>query len=326
MERIFTIVIQQIMLLALIGVCVSCIKEGLDECPTPPDPNPDLCEVRLSFDYPHKDEESGVGFDPNEVRFIQIYVFDEDNKYINTFTDEDPLLSDKDYFSTVTLETGIYNFIVYGNLKDSYSIEPELLKDGMSPDAISYYYNEVVDDTITTHPKHLFYSSLHDIVISKSIDHFILPLVRNTYEINLTVEGLPETFDGYQFTITDTNWKYQFDNTILPCTEVNYVQDCNLDTLINQYTATFTTLRLNKSRNPQLKLYSKSSGELLYRDELIPLILKIEEQNIEVDFSKIYEFNIHLLFDRDPVTGNLTVDISINGWSIIEKEVIIELD
>jgi len=311
------------MLLAVLETCFSCVKEGLDECPIPPDPNPDLCEVRLSFAYPDKDGESG--FEPDEVKTIQIYVFDEDYKYISTFTDDHPRIENRDYYSTVTLEPGNYNFIIYGNLKDSYSIEPGILKNGVYLDSIGYYYNEVENDTITAHPKHLFNSSLRDVIVFKSIDHHTLPLVRNTYEINFNAEGLPAASDDYQFVITDTNWKYQFDNSFLPCKELSYVQDGRWDFSLNQHIASITTLRLDRDRNPQLKLYNKRSGELLYQNGLIPLILKIEEQGIDVDFSKMYKFNIHLLFDKDPVTGNLIIDITINGWDVIEKEVIIEL-
>jgi len=303
------------------------VEEGLDVCPPiDPDPNPDPYEVRFSFDYPRKNGEPGIGFDPAEVQAIQVYIFDEANKLIGNVIDEHPDVADKDYFVTVLLEPGTYSFIVFGNLTESYPTQPRELQNNVTClDEIIYYYNDRVDNLITAHPKPLFYSSLCDVVITKSIDHYTLPLVRNTYQLNFTAEGLPENNDYYQFRITDSNLKYDFYNSFLSSEEVDYVQDCSLRSSIDQYTATFTTLRLEKYRNPQLKLYNKKSGELLYQENLISLILKIEEQGGIVDFSKMYEFDIHLIFETDPVTGNLIVNIHINGWNVIEKEVIIEL-
>jgi len=314
------------MLFLFAGISFSCIREGLDMCPVEPDPNPVPYEVRFSFDYPQKDSESGIGFDPAEVETIEIYVFNEDNKYIGTFTDDNPHIADKNYFFTVPLDPGSYNFIVYGNLKDCYRTEPVLLQSGITHlDDINYYYTEVMDNRIVNHPKHLFYSSLYNAIVTKSSSHYTLPLVRDTYVLNIIAEGLPTGYDDYQFAITDTNWKYTFENSFLPCEELEYVQNCTFEPSLNQYGASFTTLRLDRDRYPELKLYNKKSGELIYRDALIPLILKIEEQGGKVDFTKMYEFDIHLLFETDPLTGNLTVDISINGWSVIEKDVIIEL-
>lgn len=327
MKRTFKIIIRQILFLLLAGICFSCVKEDLDICPPPidPDPNPDPYEVRFSFTYPRKNDESGAGFDPGDIQTIQVYVFNEENRFIGTFTDHSPDLADKDYYTSVSLEPGTYSFIVYGNLTECYQTEPEVPERYVTRlDEISYYYNNGMNKVITTHPEHLFYSSLRDLVISKSIDHYILPLVRNTYLLNFTAEGLPENQDHYQFVITDSNWKYQFDNSFLSCEELDYVQDCSVGSSVDQYTATFTTLRLDKERTPRLKLYNKKSGALLYQDHLIPLILKIEEQGGMVDFSEMYEFDIHLIFETDPVTGNLTVAIHINGWNVIEKEVTIE--
>lgn len=327
MRRTLTIIIQQIMFFLLAGICFSCIKEDLDTCPPiDPDPNPEPYEVHFSFDYPHKNEDLGIGFSPEEVKNIQIFVFDANNKYIETITDDRPELADTDYFVRVSLEPGTYSFIVYGNLTDSYQTTPEEPESGVTRlDEISYYYKDRDNNMIYTHPEHLFFSSLHNIVITQSVTHYTLPLIRNTYMLNFTAEGLPKNYDNYQFIITDANWKYRFDNSYLPCEEVNYVQNCSQGASYGQYTAAFTTLRLDKDRTPRLKLYNKKSGELLYQDELIPLILKVQEQGVEVNFSEMYEFNIHLLFEKDPVTGNLTVDIYINGWSVIEKEIIIEL-
>lgn len=295
-------------------------------CPVDPDPNPVPYEVRFSFEYPHKDSESGIGFDPAEVETIQVYAFDEDNTYIGTFTDNRPRIADKDYFFTVALDPGTYNFIVYGNLKDCYRTEPAQFESGITQlNDISYQYTDVVDNKIVNHPEHLFYSSLRNVIITKSSSHYTLPLVRNTYVLNFIAEGLPGGYEDYQFTITDTNTKYTFENSFLPGEELEYVQNCSFEPSLNQYGASFTTLRLDRDRRPELKLYNNKSGELIYRDALIPLLLKIEEQGVEVDFTKMYEFDIHLLFETDPLTGNLTVDININGWSVIEKDVIIEL-
>jgi len=331
MKRTLANIIQHSFIFLLAGLCFSCIHEDQDVCPpVDPDPNPDPYEVRFVFDYPLKNENSGVGFDPADVKNIQVYVFDEEGKYMDTFIDNSPAIAEEDYFFRVTLEdAGTYSFIVFGNLTDEYLTEPATLENGVTHiDEISYYYNNrtnKTNNTITTRPNHLFYSSLRNAIITKSVDRYTLSLVRNTYVMNFVTEGLPESYENYQFNITDTNWKYKFDNTFNPCYEIDYVQNCGPGNSSGQYEATFTTLRLAKDRNPRLKLYNKRSGEIVYQEELIPLILKIEEQGVEIDFSRMYEFTIHLLFETDPVTGNLTVDININGWNVIEKEVIIEL-
>lgn len=326
MKRTYPIILKQIMLVFLTLACSSCIWEDPALCP--PGPEPVSYEVRFSFDYPHKNGEFGIGFDPEEIKTIHIYVFDENQTYIDTFIDSQPRISDKNYYTTFHLKPGIYNFIVYGNLTDDYRIDPKVPEKNLTNrDDIFYYYNGRDNNNIIhNYPKHLFYASLDNAVIAKPVESYVLPFTRNTYVLNFTAEGLPVNTDGYQFSVTDTNWKYRFDNSFLPCAEINYVQNSLPGNSPNQFISTFTTLRLDRERKPLLKFYNKKSGELIYQEPLIPLILKIEEQGIEVDFTERYEFNIHLLFGKDPVTGSLTVDIYVNGWSVVEKEVIIELN
>lgn len=307
-------------LISLLGLHLSCINENLPPCDI--DPNPEPCEVRLSYDYPRKSK--STGFDPREVKSFQIFVFDEDNKYIETFVDDSPQINQEGYFSRVILEPGEYSFMVYGNFGNSYSTEPYYLQKGVTRlDEISYSFNNTVSGTITSHPEHLFFSSLSNVVITKSIDYYTLPLVRNTYVIHFTAEGLPESKDNYRFVITDTNGTYRFDNAFLPGSEVHYIQDSH-HTQESLCEATLTCLRLAKDRHPRLRLFDKVSGDTLYDGDLMELLLKMEEQGLDIDFSKMYEFDIHLVFERDPVTGSLTLEIYINGWNVVEKEVVID--
>lgn len=315
-------------IIGLLALFSSCIKDDLSDCPIDPVPNPDPLDLRLEFSYVPLSFDPREGFDPKELETLTVYVFDQANTYVGAFTDPSPALDKEDYHISFRLDSaGVYSFYAWGNIRGDYRFTPaEFIKGKTRPEDIRLQYETIDSDSLFTAPPAYFHAALTHQVIpaTKGVEVLTLPIVKNTYTIHLTAEGLPGSSFGYQLAVTDNNSLYQFDNSFVPSGELHYISSLPLNPDKGMYEASLTTLRLERDRSVSLVIRDLLNGKTIVKENLVELILALENDKQKIDFSRMYDFDLHLVFKEDPNTGRYTVSIRVNDWQVVEKDVIID--
>ncbi|MCD7973441.1 MAG: FimB/Mfa2 family fimbrial subunit [Candidatus Azobacteroides sp.] len=291
----------------VLTVTTSCIRENND-CP------PGNSEVKVYFSYPLTGNERNETILPAEQ--IDLYIFNEQGKFVKSHTDPSPVLT-PGYYINIILDPGTYTLISWVNLKECYGLSHEEITEETLLEELLVHLQTDENDTINTQIHPLYFGNLSGQQIHINQEHVLtIPLVRNTYNIHVTTEGLEQdaTHD-YHLIITDRNGSYTFDNSFASDKEVHYKSAC-LKNDNNQPYGSLSVLRLHEDRKHAiLKLQNSTTHEILYECNLLETILSLRDQGITVDFSTTFDYNIHLSFQAD-----MSVDITINDWKITEDQ------
>ncbi|MCD7850128.1 MAG: FimB/Mfa2 family fimbrial subunit [Parabacteroides sp.] len=104
----------------------SCINEGLEECPAE-------YSVRFRYDY----NMAFIDQFADEVDNLSLYVFDENGKYLRTFTDRGEALRKPGYRLPLPLEPGRYRFFFWAGLEENAFEVPSLRAAASSPEELA---------------------------------------------------------------------------------------------------------------------------------------------------------------------------------------------
>lgn len=312
MERLYKFTYSLLVMVLLSMSFNSCIKDDLSDCPS---------SIRIYFDYlPATYANIKEGITPDDVEQMNLYWFDaETNLFLGAEVDEAPELSSSDYFMTIpTLKTGEYKFIAWGNLKDEYSLLPEEPVVGSTTfDKFTVTLNTIVNDSVKTKITPLFFgqSTVTSIKAGTFSPEVRIPIIQDTYTVNLTVDGKINGNRRYRYVISDSNTFLGFDNAYIPCSTVHYMTNCGTPEK-GKIKGSLTTLRISEGRSPVLKVIdTEDEADPVFKINLIELILDLEVQHkVEIDFDNMYEFDIEVTIDN----GSFVV--VINGWKLVYRE------
>jgi Protein of unknown function (DUF1812). len=312
MERLYKFTYSLLVVVLLSIAFNSCIKDDLSDCPS---------SIRIYFDYlPATYANIKEGINPDEVTRMNLYWFDaETDLFLGVEVDEAPELGLSDYFMTIpTLKTGEYKFVAWGNLEDEYSLLPEEPVVGSTTfDRFTVTLNTVVNDSVKNKISPLFFgkSEPKKIQLGELAPEVTIPIVQDTYTINLTVDGKLDTGGNYHYVISDSNTFFDFNNAYVPSTTVHYMTDCGKPQN-GKLNGSLTTLRIGKGRNPILKvLDTRDEADPVFSINLVDLILDLETlHKVEIDFDHMYEFDINVTID------NGSFIVVVNGWQLVYRE------
>lgn len=281
----------------------SCIKEREDDCDN---------RLKIYFSASFDSRAMGV-LSPRDLKHFDLFVFDSNDLYVGTWSDDDIEFS-PDYFMTLSLNNGAYTFVTWCNARSGYYYKPGFIKGRttLSEATIALVHNGGIVDT--SPGLLLFGNYLQARVIRARNQSFVVPLQRVTYDINVTTEGLPPLADEFTLTVNDIVSEGKFDSKVSPSSEeIRYTTAC--DRIAGgQLSASLTVIKLEEQRTvPIIILTNKISETELFKGNLVKMILALRQLTppVEVDFDKIYNYDIVLRFDAD-----MNVTISINGWNV----------
>lgn len=310
MQRLYKFTFSLLVVTLLSTTFSSCIKESLDDCPS---------NIRVYFDYlPATYANIKEGINPDEVSQMNLYYFDvKTSLYLGMETDNAVSLS-RDYFMTLPkLKTGEYRFVAWGNLTGEYSSEPEPPVVGATTfDQFRTYLNLIEQDSVKYKLTPLFFGETKAEISNSNLttQEIRIPLVQDTYTINLKVKGAIDSKSKYRYVITDNNAYLDFDNYYIASSPVHYITECGYP-VNNVLTNSVTTLKIDSQRNTVLKVIENDNVEPVFKAKLINLIKELEKQHkIEIDFSNMYEFDIEVT-----IQGSSFI-ITINGWEVNYSE------
>lgn len=307
MKRIYNTALIPIMFLMAAAIMASCVNEDTGDCPDG--------RVRLIVTPDYSVTRSNPA-DWYDIRCVHAYIFDADNKFVDCVRGGD--FTGRDYVFDLELAAGTYHFIAWtnhGNIyKPNISMEEcHLMYPASSELELAMKYTPGAD--ITADIPDLHYGALPDAVVAEAADNEFKVVMRpNTYRINFTIKGLPETTDDYDFTITDNNSDYKFDNSIVPDKDdFTYRRTSRFEGA--EIKASHKVLRLEHGRTPRFVLSNATTPEVLHTNDLVQMIKNAYEHNGQsVDFDAVHTFDITLQFDTD-----MGAVITVNNWSYSQQ-------
>lgn len=184
------------------------IFEDLDPCPH---------GVSLRFVYDYNMEYANAF--PSQMDCLTLYVYDEEDNYVDTKVVTGAELQDEDYRMTLDLEEGKYHFVAYGGTacgESSFSPVQTPAEGSKWTDL-----KILMDADCLTVPErrelhHMFWGDL----ILETADLYregTVKMMKNTNSIRIVlqqVSGEPVNADDFDFEITDSNILFAHDNDL----------------------------------------------------------------------------------------------------------------
>lgn len=293
-------------LILLFSMQYSCIDQKLEDC------LPENQDIRVYFAYTPTTYSETV-LDTGEVKDVKLYVFDEDGNFKLEKHDAQPIFS-SGYYMNLSLNPGVYTIVSWINLKDSYS-----QNNFSTLDEMRVYIEKDKTDTVRTNPPALFQAYKTSVIVTTEQNQTVkLSLTRNTNTVNVKTKNFMPSSNDYQLVITARNGIYKFDNSFASDTEeVHYTSSLLIDR-DSQLSGSQNILRLSKDRkDPILKIYSPSTGQVVYQANLMDLIEKINEGGDVIDIDNTHIYDILLIFKpNDPSQPSIGITVTINGWVV----------
>ncbi len=200
-------------LLAILALS-SCerIFEDLDPCPH---------GVSLRFVYDYNMEFANAF--PTQVDCLTLYIYDDEDNYVDTKIVTGAELQDEDYRMKLDLPEGKYHFVAYGGMaceKSSFTVNASTrrteLRTRLDADCLSLPDRQLLHD--------MFWGEL-SMETAESYSEGTVKMMKNTNGIRIVLQqvaGGVVKAEDFDFEITDDNTLFNYDNDLLPVADVTY--------------------------------------------------------------------------------------------------------
>lgn len=329
------------LLLAVVGLeaCDSVIYDGEGDCSY-------RYGVRFVYDRNMKFADAF----PVEVKAVTLYAFDEEGRFVASFSEQGGALEQAGYVLPVDLKPGTYDLLAWCTWKKSDEVETlpftvptpvtgvtpltemtaTLQRERPAADTEADGYALVSKDI-----NPLFHGCRQRVTLTDEPgDHIVtLPLVKNTNRISVVLQqlsGEPVEAEDFRFSITGGNGKMDFDNSLLPDEPLRYdawhvsrgsaeMETAGGTVSIQTAVAELTLARLVKEDKPRLTV-TNGRGETVVSIPLIDYLLmvkgyydrKMDDQEY-LDRQDTYS----LTFFLDKSHKWDEVHILINSWALV---------
>lgn len=235
---------------------------------------------------------------PSSVDCLTLYIYDENNNYVDTKVVTGPELQDENYRMILNLEKGRYRFVAYGGLaceKNTFTILHE-------PDSGSVYTDLLAEMDKTrlsaTEPAD---RRLHDMFwgeltleTAELYSEGIVSMMKNTNNIRIVLQqlnGKPVHIDDFEFAITDDNTLFDYKNDLIANGTITYLPwtsgeaiagissdgENNGEPVVAAYSE-FSTSRLMKKNTPKLVIKLKENGKEIINIPLNDYLLLLKSE------------------------------------------------
>ncbi len=310
---------------ALCAAMLSCnVSEDESDC---------VVDMKLTFRFT-KDGQEMFG---TEVPSLSVFVFDEDDRFIERKDEYDSSKFGTDYYMPISLKPGTYRFVVWGGLDDAnYRIHAD--KSLAQPSAPVAGQTELAKMALrlacdsrpgcTGAEKHfvdyapgaLFFGNTAQLALAANKTQTItIDLAKDSKLINLTVIGmtLPTRANDYphmDISLDAPNGAYDFANNTIEagCRTYTYVQrnaECEGDAT---QVSVISSMQMKFNRGHKLTIYNtETNADFFSVDVLDDIIAKAQAYSTQAAVDAEDEFDITIDL-RSPVGAVITV----NGWNV----------
>lgn len=280
----------------------------------------------------------------SKVNSVTVLVYNTSGNLVYHNTEAGETLKNDDYTMAIDVQPGTYDILVWGGLEDGNSF---LLNNGALPTTLSDAICEMQRET--TGDMHisknmlspLFHGMAKNVVIEDNDEIGIIrvaniDLTKDTNTIRVMLTHNNEELidpDNFSFSITDSNGKLNYDNSLLNDHDILYREHTKYDlptvsfdeqgtratvTVTNSMMAEMDMSRLMADRNPRLVINRSDSEEPVLSLPLTQLLLHAKgEAKKSMDDQEYLdrqdEYTL-VFFLNDDNGWNLSAGIYINGW------------
>lgn len=279
---------------------------------------------------------------PAECNSVTLYVFDNNGKYLKTYTTTVEELKNTDYYLTLDLEPGSYKFIAWCGLdEENQSFSVPTLTAGVST------YSELTNTIKRSNASvgeidNLYYGTL-DATLPDEVGVFDyeIHLLKNTNRIHIVLQMLTDagaiTEDSYNFYLTSENGYMNWDNSLHTDEVLTYncynkftaTADATVNGVEHQNVqaigAEISTGRLVKDWNTKTMLVvEKADGSELLKIDFIEYALLVkgkynEDMSDQEFLDRLDDYNF-VFFIIDNGTRWMRSEIMINSWRVVLQD------
>lgn len=298
------------------------IYDYLDPCPH---------GVSLRFVYNYNLEYANAF--PSKVDCLTLLIYDSTGNYVDMHMVTGKELADESYRMKLELDSGTYNFIAYGGMaceKRSFVFGVPEPESGANMKDVSVVMDADLTSPVDNRLHNLFYGKL-TLETADMYNEGVVEMIKNTNNIRIVLQqmdGNPVNADDFNFSITDDNSKFAWDNNLIANGPIIYshydkgqtstgVMDNGQEVIVAY--AEFSTSRLMYG-NPAKLLVNRVSDD----NEVINiplnnylLLLKSElysQMKPQEFFDRVSEWTVIFFLDKDGCW--LKSAIKINDWTI----------
>jgi hypothetical protein len=288
------------------------------------------CGVSIHVQYT-KNKYSGEDRLAEEVNHFTLYVFDSNGTFVGEYPSRGTLYNG--YTLSLSLKSGVYDFVVWGNVGDDYEIVP-FVKGQTKETEASLSLKRVVNNIVTGAIDSLYYGSLSAEIKPALLQDqvYTIDLIKDTKKIKVTAIGLPITEtkaeESFACFIRSLNAGLRFkDNGVVGANTVQYEPVSAYVNEEKHLISDFVVMREIQDRSTNSRLVFTRSKEGGATDEI--LNMSLIDMMLEYIVGRVWtldvedEFNIEVLFTDDHLGGYMTSSITINGWEYPISNVIL---
>ncbi len=313
----------------LVWLPVAAVCMVITSCDVSEDESDCVASMQLTFTFTN----DGSDHFGNGVPSLSVFVYDEMDRFVGRWDENDNSKFSADYTMTFPLDPGTYSFVVWGGLKDNhYDIYC-----GNSP-AVPVAEQTLKSDmllrvscptagTVDYVPSALFHGSTLPRTISANTDNKInIDLTKDSKEIRLTILGLPlptrvNPFTQMTMWMDAANGGYTFgSNSIETGCQAYTYNGLDLDGGPgNSMTASIHTFQLKLFEDDGITekphdfvLWSSEKDGAYYREDILHNIInKVNAYNSQakIDAEDLFDIEIDL-------TPYAAVTVKVNGWTV----------
>lgn len=289
----------------------SCMKEDLSMC------NRGM-QIRCSYLL----NPQGENLFEDEVSNITVFVFDAAGLYYGVFSDGGNHLTN-DYVMTLPLSAGIYTIVAWGGditPYDAVSVTSDNIEQSLTKGETTLeQFRLQLKEQELQEKLGLYYGIAEQVELrSGELNPVPIELIKNSNTVRVSITGLGNTSKAdptpqYDVMITAQNGTYTCDNTIPTATKViRYKPHTTIETA-TKLTYDSNTLRLMIGQQPMLRVVNNLTGAEVCNFNLVEAIMKDPKYKTQKDLDRedLFQFDFR-------VNEDLSVSITINGWSVID--------
>lgn len=310
LKNVFTL-FALLVLLAGTGIITSCDEMRIHE---------DLPACRLYIDFKYDYNMLSSDAFAAQVDKVELYVFDENGKYLFKQVEQGGVLATGDYRMPLQLPYGTYKLMAWAGAKASYDITP--LTAGVS--TINDLKLKLKRESllIDKELEPLWYGEIKQIAYKGNREQQeTINLIKDTNKVRFAIQGQTEAWqidlNDYSFEIIESNGYLDYDNSLLEDDILSYQPYFKEQKNPSAVVVELNTMRLMADRKTRFTVTEKATGEAVFDINLIDFLAMTEMEGhrwgLQEYLDRQDEYVI-VFFFADSADWNV-VRININGWT-----------
>lgn len=261
---------------------------------------------------------------PEWVKELNIYAFDVNDKFVGAMSETDVTLN-AEYEALFPLVTpGTYSFVVWAGIDHLFEVS-DLVEGVSTKQDLLLKLKKADNKALNLKGQRVYVGTTPNATVGDVTDLYAYTdanIREITNRINVKIEGVTNSSD-YDIKILSDNTNYAVNGTIINSAQVEYptVVEYPTDT---EVAAHYNTLKLESGRKSILQVSLKSTGQVLYQEDLVgSILLSPKATNVNLRCENDFDILLKMKKCKDCETGYEVAFIYINNWLVHSYDVLL---